>query len=177
MPVDMENIVEQRLRLHIEPKRSLSDELDMDAYLRFDLSGIVVDHDRYMNTRYQNRLRFSFAHEVGHFVLHQGIYDGLDLSTPEEWKELVLDETDEEYRSFEWQANEFAGRLLVPRKQLVHEIEKIHEVIKKRDMEQYLKDNPWAVLPRVSPKLCRPFGVSEIVIETRVEREELWPPN
>ena len=84
MPVDMENIVERRLRLHIEPKRSLLDELDMDAYLRFDLSGIVVDHDRYMNTRYQNRLRFSFAHEVGHFVLHKGVYNGLDLSTPEE---------------------------------------------------------------------------------------------
>ena len=153
------------------------DKLDMDAYLRFDLSGIVVDHKCYMEERFQNRLRFSFAHEVGHFVLHKGIYDRLNISTPQEWKDLVLNESNQEYRSFEWQANEFAGRLLVPQQELVREIEEVHEVIEKTGMLQYLKDDPGAVLSRVSPRLCRPFGVSEIVVETRVQREKLWPPD
>ena len=75
----MEVIVERRLKLNVEPKHGLLDELDMDAYLRFDLTGIVVDYKCYMDERFQNRIRFSFAHEVGHFVLHKGIYDGLNI--------------------------------------------------------------------------------------------------
>jgi hypothetical protein len=38
-----------------------------------------------------------------------------------------------------------------------------------------MKD-PDAVLSRISPTLCKPFGVSTEVIETRVKREGLWPP-
>ena len=32
------------------------------------------------------------------------------------------------------------------------------------------------ILPRVSIKLSRPFGVSSEVIERRVSNEKLWPP-
>lgn len=177
LPVDMEKIVEQKLKLNIEPEHNLLDKFDVDAYLKFDLSGIVVDYKCYMEERFQNRIRFSFAHEVGHFVLHKGIYDEIDLSTPEEWKNLVLNESDKEYRNFEWQANEFAGRLVVPRQKLVLEIKKIHKLIEEKGMLVYLKDDPEAVLSRVSPMLSRPFGVSEIVIETRAKREGLWPLN
>lgn len=177
LPVDMEKIVEQKLKLNIEPEHNLLDKFDVDAYLKFDLSGIVVDYKCYMEERFQNRIRFSFAHEIGHFVLHKGIYDEIDLSTPEEWKNLVLNESDKEYRNFEWQANEFAGRLVVPRQKLVLEIKKIHKLIEEKGMLVYLKDDPEAVLSRVSPMLSRPFGVSEIVIETRAKREGLWPLN
>ncbi len=45
------------------------------------------------------------------------------------------------------------------------------------DFEQYLENDPDAVLSRISPKLCRPFGVSTSVIETRAKREGFWPPN
>lgn len=65
LPVDMEKIVEQRLRLNVEPIHSLLDNFDVDAFLRLDLSGIVVDYDCFMKERFQNRIRFSFAHEVG----------------------------------------------------------------------------------------------------------------
>ena len=75
IPVDMERIVEGELGLNIQPKRSLSDQLDMDAFLRLDLTGVLVDYDRYMNDRFQNRLRFSLAHEVGHFVLHRQMHN------------------------------------------------------------------------------------------------------
>ena len=36
--------------------------------------------------------------------------------------------------------------------------------------------DPGAVLSIISPTLCKPFGVSDQVIERRVEREGLWPP-
>lgn len=177
LPVDMEKIVEQRLRLNIEPIHSLLDELDIDAFLKLDLSGIVVDYDCFMKERFQNRVRFSFAHEVGHFVVHKDIYKKIPFENPEEWKYFVLNMADNEYRNFEWQANEFAGRLLVPRERLIGEVKKIYKTIEESDLLPYLSDDPWAVLSRVSPVLCKPFGVSENVIERRVEREDLWPPN
>jgi len=177
LPVDMEKIVEQGLELSIEPVHSLLKDFDIDAFLKLDLTGIVVDYDCYMEERFQNRMRFSFAHEVGHFVLHKNVYGGIPLSNPENWKELVLNMPEREYRNFEWQANEFAGRLLVPRERLVEEVDKIYETIKETDLLPYLRDDPSAVLSRVSPVLCKPFGVSENVIERRVEREEVWPPN
>jgi hypothetical protein len=176
LPVNMEKIVEQGLRLSIEPIHSLLDDLDVDAFLKLDLSGIVVDHDCFMQERFQNRIRFSFAHEVGHFVLHKDIYEKIPFTDSEEWKYSVLKMADKEYRNFEWQANESAGRLLVPHERLVVEVKKIYKIMEDSGIQKYLSDDPGAVLSRVSPVLCKPFGVSENVIERRVEREGLWPP-
>ncbi len=43
IPVDIENIVGNRLKLNIEPEHNLLNKYDSDAYLRVDLTGIVVD--------------------------------------------------------------------------------------------------------------------------------------
>jgi len=177
LPVDVETFVAFRLRLEIEPVHSLLAETDMDAYLKGDLSGIVVDYDLYMLDRFQNRMRFSFAHELGHFFLHRDIYERFEFSTPEEWKEFELNISEKEYGNFEFQANEFAGRLLVPRDRLVKDIEEICDTIKEKKLVDYLKTDPDAVLSRISTSLCKPFGVSTDVIIRRVEREGLWPPN
>ena len=176
MPIDIETIVEFRLNLDIEPKHNLFSEIDMDAYLKRDLSGIVVDCDFYMNEKFANHMRFCFAHELGHFFLHKEIFSSLNLSSPEEWKYFILNVPEREYGRFEWQANEFAGRLLVPQRELATEMEKALEIIKDNNLAEFLKKDSDAVLSSVSPALCRPFGVSTDVIGTRVKREGLWPP-
>lgn len=66
---------------------------------------------------------------------------------------------------------------MVPRMELKTEIDKVCTMIMECDLIRYLKREPEAVLSRVSPLLCKPFGVSTEVIETRARREELWPPN
>jgi hypothetical protein len=82
LPVDTERIVELGLKLNIEPKHGLFSAIDMDAYLKMDLTGIVVDHDFYMNDKFANRMRFSFAHELGHSFLHGELISALRLKTP-----------------------------------------------------------------------------------------------
>jgi len=176
LPVDIESIVEKRLKLNIEPKHGLLSELDIDAYLRIDLTGIVVDHDCFMDERFINRLRFSYAHELGHLILHKEIYTQLPISSPAEWKEFILNVPDREYGFFEYQANEFAGRVLVPRNRLIKELNVCIQIVREIEMVDYLTSDPAAVLSRITPTLCQPFGVSYEVIERRVEREELWPP-
>ena len=140
LPVDMEKIIQDRLKLYIDPKHNWKAEIDMDAFLRRDLTGIVVDNDCYMEEKFQNRTRFSFAHEVGHLVLHRDIYSQISISSPEEWKDFVLTLPEREYESFEWQANEFAGRLLVPRQELISEIKMVFDLIQNRGLLSYLKD-------------------------------------
>jgi hypothetical protein len=124
LPIDMESIIERGLRLDIVPHHGISRLDKIDAYLKSDLTGIVVDITQYMDPqgRYENRLRFSFAHEIGHFVLHKYIYQEFCIDTPEEYYDFVMNFPEPEYRSFEWQANEFAGSLLVPRTRLLEEI-------------------------------------------------------
>jgi hypothetical protein len=177
LPVNAEEIVEFRLRLNIEPLKYLLSTIDIDAYLKRDLSGIVVDYDCYMNDKFANRMRFSFAHELGHFFLHKELYVRFGITSPEEWKDFILNVPENEYRSFEWQANEFAGRLLVPYPDIETEIEKVGKILKDNNLIPFLKIDPDAVLSRISPTLSKPFGVSTEVIERRVKREGLWPPD
>jgi hypothetical protein len=176
LPVNTEEIVEFRLRLDIEPIKSLLSTIDIDAYLKRDLSGIVVDYDCYMEDRFANRMRFSFAHELGHFFLHKDLYTRFGIESPEDWKDFILNVPENEYRNFEWQANEFAGRLLVPHPELEGAMENAGDILRENDLVAFLKKDPDAVLSRISPMLCKPFGVSTEVIERRVKREGLWPP-
>lgn len=176
LPVNTEEIVEFRLKLDIEPVKYLLSTIDIDAYLKRDLSGIVVDYDCYMEDRFANRMRFSFAHELGHFFLHKELYARFGVESPEEWKDFILSVPENEYKSFEWQANEFAGRLLVPHAELEAEMEKVNDILIENNLISFLEKDPDAVLSRISPMLCKPFGVSTEVIEKRVKREELWPP-
>ena len=43
LPIDMEKVIELRIDLDIEPRHGLLSMIDMDAWLKIDLSGIVVD--------------------------------------------------------------------------------------------------------------------------------------
>ena len=175
LPIDVEKIIEHRLGLDIDPKS----DINTDAYLKGDLTGIVVDINHYMDKqdRYSNRLRFSFAHEIGHYVLHRSIYDGFEIETEEEYLLFLKNIPEDEYGSFEWQANEFAGSLLVPREKLKSEINKLYETVKQYNKLDILERDPKEIIARMSQKLCKPFGVSTKVIEIRVDVEDLWPPN
>jgi Zn-dependent peptidase ImmA (M78 family) len=176
LPIDIEKIVEFRLNFIIEPKHGLFSSIDMDAYLNMDFNSIFVDYDFYMNEKFANRLRFSFAHELGHFLLHKDIFTEFEILTINDWKNFILNIPDYEYSSFEWQANEFAGRLLVPHDHLVLSITEAAKLIKEKNLISYLENDPEAVLSSVSSLLGKPFGVSADVIKKRVEREGLWPP-
>jgi Zn-dependent peptidase ImmA (M78 family) len=177
LPVNTEEIIEFRLRLNIEPVKYLLSTVDIDAYLKRDLSGIVVDYDCYINDKFANRMRFSFAHELGHFFLHKDLYIKFGISSPEGWKDFILNVPENEYKSFEWQANEFAGRLLVPYLELKTEVKKVVEILKENNLLPFLEMDSDAVLSRISPMLRKPFGVSTEVVERRVKREGLWPPD
>lgn len=175
IPVDMEKIIEQRMELDIVPERIST----LDAFLKGNRSGIVVNESQYMDSadRYANRLRFSFAHEIGHYILHERLYRKQYYENEHEYAAFIQSFPEEDYKQFEFQANEFAGCLLVPQERLIEEIESlVGYIIKEKRLGEYLDRYPHEVLSRISGRLSKPFGVSDSVIEIRVERERLWPP-
>ena len=100
LPVDIEAIVEKRLKLNIQPEHDLLSELDIDAYLRVDFTGIIVDYNCYMKEKFINRLRFSFAHELGYLFLHKDIYASFSISDSLAWKGFMENIPDREYGFF-----------------------------------------------------------------------------
>jgi len=113
-PVDTEAIVEFRLHLGTEPCHSLLYETGLLAFLKRDLKGVAVDHDSYMDEELLPSMGFSFAHEIGHHFIHRDLYSKLSHRCSREWKDFILNLPEEGYRTFEWQADEFANRLLSP---------------------------------------------------------------
>ncbi len=177
IPVNVEHIIEHGLGLDIIPVHGIRKFEKIDAYLKSDRSAIVVDIEQYMDVqnRYENRLRFSFAHEIGHYVLHKYVYERFNIDTPQEYFDFVMNFPETEYKSFEWQANEFAGSLLVPRARLFHEIEVARERLNTKGVSHLWESNREQVLVSMSPTLGRVFGVSDEVIERRItEERDLW---
>ena len=60
----------------------------------------------------QNRLRFSVAHEGGHYILHREIAASLSFKSFDDFTRWTRPRGGQKY-SLEQAANEFAGRLLV----------------------------------------------------------------
>ncbi len=172
LPVDIELIIE-KLGLEIIPIENLE---NIDAYLSINNNSIFVKYKIYIDERYENRLRFSFAHEIGHLILHKNIISKMTFNTAEEYYEFITNFPENEYGFFEYQANEFAGRLLVPYNRLVEEVDNVNNLIIQHNKQELLQKDPDQMLEIVSPTLCKPFGVSEDVIKKRVDRENLWPP-
>jgi hypothetical protein len=113
IPIPIEEIVEFELELDIVPVPGLQDEFDIEAFITSDLTEIRVD--QFIQSKRPARYRFSLAHEVAHFLVHQDIFKELrKFSTIAEWKDVITTIPEEPYSWIEWQAYALAGLILVP---------------------------------------------------------------
>jgi hypothetical protein len=170
LPIPIELIIEIKLGLQIIPKSGLFDR-DIDGFLTKDLTSICVDYGMYMNPRKENRLRFTYAHEVGHFVLHQNEIRQCNYRTPDGWMHFYDDFRKEDLDWFEWQAREFAGRLLVPKAALESEIRNMMPQV-----EEYRRrggSNGERIIDIVARAICNRFRVSPQVVSKRIDSEGL----
>jgi hypothetical protein len=174
-PVDILYIIEFDLHLEIIPIPGLKKAGDIDSFLLGDFSGIAVDEEEYMDDRYLNRIRYSAAHEVGHYTLHREIYDKCqfsDIKTEEEWIDLVKRLPQDEYDWLEQQAYEFAGRLLVPTEDLENEIKQLNvkiDLIK----SNYPDIDNQKLAEHIAPVIAKKFDVSATVISKRIMIEKV----
>jgi Zn-dependent peptidase ImmA (M78 family) len=124
------------------------------------------------------RIRFSIAHELGHFSLHKEIFENINITNNEDWKKIVSSIPRDKWSALEYQANEFAGSLLVPGKELIKDIyatsnldvEKYLEYLKIRGYDSTLEGY---LIKNLAEIIHRKYEVTSQVIEIRIQREKL----
>lgn len=92
-------------------------DLRMDSAIVPKENTVYVDRDAIQawerrDRWVEKRLRFSVAHELGHFHLHREYHQGLKFIDFDQFKRWIMDHR--KNNRMEDQADEFAGRLLVP---------------------------------------------------------------
>ena len=175
IPVDVLTIAEFELDLEIRPVSRMREEEDIDALLLGDWQTLMVDQRHYMDDRYLSRLRFSVAHELGHYVLHRSIFEQMPRGSIEEWVRFTLNLPDKEYGFLEYHAYEFAGRFLVPPAKLASEFEAAISQAERSGLRRSeLRDERH--MGYLAKPIAAKFAVSGDVIERRLTKEGLWPP-
>ena len=113
LPIPIELVIEQ-IGIDIVPVHNLQVDFDMVGCVSADMTTIFVDLD--VSEKRENRYRFTLAHELAHVILHRELLQRLrkGARTIEAWVELNGQMAGNTGASIEYQANMFAGLVLVP---------------------------------------------------------------
>ena len=138
----------------------------IDAFLTHDFKEIYIDEMQYFEL--ENRARFTFAHELGHYCLHKKYFEEAVFSSVGEWSEFIL--TDIRRDPLETQANIFASYVLLPTVNLEQEFEKAkadlasHEGFSSGDLP-----DDQTLAPYLAKPISRVFKVSEGCATLRIK--------
>jgi Zn-dependent peptidase ImmA (M78 family) len=170
VPFDVLDLAELDLGMELIPISRLRECWDIEALISQDMGRIYVDNNIFTDPKQENRLRFSISHEIGHSILHKSIYDGFSYDNINEWQRVIESIPEDQYSFIEWQAYEFAGRLLVPIERLTIEFERSRKKIIETagTAINYKSDMAISYMAR---EICKVFRVSSIVIEKRIRVE------
>lgn len=164
-PVDIEKIIEISMGIRIVPYVDLRRLFGIDSYLAIGKESAKIVIDNRCFEGFEPRTRFSYAHEIAHYLLHKDFYEDNDVQTEEKY--LVLQDllTIEERKSAEYQAYSVAGYILVPRNTFR---EKVDIAIKECGGIEALNILD---LQNINCTLSKDFLVSEDVIGRQLGKE------
>lgn len=172
-PVDIEALIEQDLHISIQPLPDLRKAISIDAFISSDFRTLYVDEYEYMNERFENKLRFSFAHEISHLILHAELYSRQDFNDPESYIAFQMAKSGKAYSWYEKQANMFAVNLLLPTSKLIKVLKEIKNKLKDSGdplirvrSEEYLDD-------LVKSEAASYFGVAEVTLSNFISNENI----
>ncbi|MBN8456947.1 MAG: ImmA/IrrE family metallo-endopeptidase [Verrucomicrobia bacterium] len=168
-------IVDAVLRFPVIEMDEFKDRYGAEAAIAADFSEIYVDRESCEPNGpawRENRLRFSLAHEIGHLYLHREEFEQSGFKTFDEFLEWT-NTLGGRREAIEKEADEFAGRLLVPHARLVAEFEKV-EASFNRELPPGWRRNSELRL-EVARSIAPKFGVCSQTILTRFSREGIWP--
>ena len=157
------------LGFNLRPIEGLRKVYGLEAMPIFSDHLILIDEAAYDDPfNWYGRLRFTVMHEIGHYFLHQEYLENIKLNSIAEWRDYVL-AVEDASKPLEEQANEFAGRFLVPPDRLKLIIQQERAVLRKKDPNMEYFSWRTAIYSRVA----RIFNVSPTVVRIRVSRERI----
>jgi Zn-dependent peptidase ImmA (M78 family) len=176
IPIDVFCFAEIDLRLDPIPFDDLLAKYRVEAAIKADFTGIYLDAEQYKLMERGpewklNRLRFSVAHELAHFFLHRDIPQAEHFASLPDFARWTQDYGGRKYTA-EQEANEFAGRLLVPKPRLQACFDEFaaraKDLFPNFTASGQMRDQ---FAERIGPR----FGVNSQVIAVRLDRDCLWP--
>lgn len=126
-PIDIEGIV-KKLGINLKGQM-LDDKISGVLYRGRKNDTIIIYNEKH----HEQRQRFTIAHEIGHYFLHQN-------------QELIVDKavlfrsdkkSGEDINNIEVEANKFAAELLMPKFLIENDFKRA--IIKNKDVEQVIK--------------------------------------
>ena len=175
-PLDVFTFFEVDLRLDPIPFDNLTAKYRVEAAITADFFGIYLDAEQYALMERGpewklNRLRFTVAHELAHFFLHRDVPQAAHFASLPDFARWTENYGGRKY-TIEQEANEFAGRLLVPVARLQALFDEFapaaEKLVPNFTQSGTLRDQ---FAERVAPR----FGVNAQVIAIRLDRDDLWP--
>lgn len=112
IPVPIEEIVELSLGIRMIPIPTLKKLLGFDSYISSDFKSIMIDSYTFDN--HEDITRFTYAHEVSHFLLHKELYESQKFSDVQDYLKFQNSLPNETIKRIESQAYRLAGYLLLP---------------------------------------------------------------
>lgn len=171
IPIPIEEIVEFDLSMDVVPVDGLEETVSVAGYLSSNLEYIYVDKRTFEHS--VERFRFTLAHEVGHYWLHDKFYQSFNINSIADFK-AAQGSISENYKWFEFQANSFAGLVLVPTPELRECFKEFSERAREKGISlSDLVDHPNR--QRLVRAVARQFQVSDPVAERRLEKDGLIP--
>lgn len=171
VPVDIEAIVDVGFGIDIVTVPHLYALVEVAGFITPDGSEIYLDRDVYEHPKLYH-LRFTLAHELAHLYLHEDLLRAADYTTPEEWYEFQERFPEESRSWYEWQANSFAGLILVPAEALAEKLEEAKALAREGGMEVDLEDD--RTRSYLTEWIGRRFEVSAEVISRRGRYDGYW---
>ncbi len=175
-PLDVFTFLEVDLGIDPIPFDDLTAKYRVEAAITADFTGIYLDAEQYALMERGpewklNRLRFTVAHELGHYFLHRDAPQQENFASLPDFARWTQNYGGRK-NTLEQEANEFAGRLLVPEARLLTCFDEFaseaEQLIPNFTQSSSLRDK---FCERVSPR----FGVNSQVIAVRLDRDDLWP--
>lgn len=117
LPVPIEEIVEIKIGIALYAVPGIKPLLGIDAFISSDFTQITVDEKSLL--KFPERTRFSIAHEMGHFILHQDWYKKYGPQNIDDYLTFHERIDVNSYKYIEIQAHTFAGLILVPKTELL----------------------------------------------------------
>ncbi|OQX71725.1 hypothetical protein B6D52_00410 [Candidatus Parcubacteria bacterium 4484_255] len=173
IPIEMEDIIELKLKIYIALSPGLKYLHGIDMLITSNFKSIYVDENIYSDETQKNRLRFSYAHEIGHFVLHKNIYKKFGIR---DWGDLYNAQKKESYQKnikrIDKQADIFAGYLLVPEDKLKLEKNQILESLDAKLLSKIKSISKETLNQLLASQLSVIFGVSQMAMFIALEKLE-----
>jgi len=175
-PIDIFLFLEIDLGLDPIPFPSLISKYRVEAAIKADFTGIYLDAEQYdlmeKGPMWKlNRLRFTVAHELAHFFLHRDLPQSQNFASLPDFARWNASYGGRKY-AVEQEANEFAGRLLVPTNRLGAAYDEFAPAAEKF-LPNFTKSSQ--LRDQFADTIAPRFGVNSQVIEVRLDRDGIWP--